>query len=760
MKFIKKQKYFLLMLMVIALGCVAFVLPSYMDGNYFVGGGDVRTQWFPFYILNRRVTINAVKSHTFPFYSFVLFLGNNIWASKSSYGLFDIYNILSYAIDRDFFYVYDLLCILKIFVAGISMYLLINNIYKNKKISMFAGIAYALSSYALYFTSQPGFLSFYSLAPLYLLGIEHYLHAKKRILFIIMVFFLLLTNYYFFYTLTIFTPIYFIYRFLNINKKPKGLIKSALKLICFYLIGVLLSAFVIAPAFFYIIQNQRVGSVKGSVLFKYISLYFHLLISMFVPSHTYIYSQNIFELGEHTLKEVCLYCGSLIALLVPQFLSDKDSLFKKTTSVLYVVMLLFMFIPNLSSALNGFSEPCFRWLYIFMIFNIIVAAKYLTSSIDKKTLSISTLIIIILIIISYLTTFIINANTIDKTINQIISFGIILINLLTIAYLILKNKTNFYLSVAVIELCVFAAFFGYKIRVTGINDKYIDRLTSVVADNNDYHNLKCYLDGLEENNVSEYYRVYIDYDSLYWSFSHDMSLIYNINDLMSYDSTYAPSTDKLKGLNYAGVVDYLDWEYKITDKNIINFLSTKYSITTTLEQIPFYNYAVLDDAYRGSFIIAKNLNYKPFGRTYVKSMSYEELYKKYNNDTKLLNEYVISDEDIKLHANKKYTMEQVSYYNNHISGYVDTEENTFLVLSLPYDNGWKIMVNGKQIDYIECNGGMIGFYLESGVNSIEMYFIPKGFKIGCLLSATGALLFAGVVIMDIVSRGKKYGKEH
>lgn len=748
------------MLLAIALGCVAFALPSYLDGNYFVGGGDVRTQWFPFYTLNRRVTIEAIKNHTFSFYSFVLFLGNNIWASKSSYGLFDIYNILSYGIDRDFFYIYDLLCIIKIFVAGISMYLLINNIYKNKKISMFAGIAYALSSYSLYFTSQPGFLSFYSLAPLYFLGIEQYIKVNKKILFIIMVFILLLINYYFFYTLTIFTPIYFIYRYLNINKNFNGLIKSALILICFYLIGVLLSAFVIVPAFFYIIQNQRVGSVKGSNFFKYVSLYFHLLISMFSPSHTYIYGQNIFELGEHTLKEVCLYCGSLVALLVPQFLSDEDSLFKKSTTALNILMLLLMFIPNLSSALNGFSEPCFRWLYIFMIFNIIVASKYLSSSINKKTLFISLMTILVLIFVSYSITFVVNNNSIENCVKQVISFGIVLINLILITYLILKDKTNLCFTIGVIELCIFSTVFGYKIKMTEINDKYIERLTSVVASNDDYHNLKYYLDSLEENNVNEYYRVYIDYDSLYWSFSHDMSLIYNINDLMSYDSTYAPSTDKLKGLNYSGVVDYLDWEYKITDRNIINFLSTKYSITTTIDQIPFDNYMIVSETYRGSFIVARNVGYKPFGRTYTKSMSYDELNKKYGNNTQLLNIYVISNEDIKLSADKVYKMEEVSYYNNHISGTVNTEEETFMVLSLPYDNGWKILVNNKQVDYIECNGGMIGFYLDSGVNSIEMYFIPKGFKVGCLLSAIGAFLFVTTIVIENVSRRKKNGKEY
>ena len=99
---LKKHKYFLLLITVLIVGTFLMFLPSYLKGNYFVGGGDVKTQWYPFYVLNRRTTINALRDKTLPFYSFVLFLGNNIWASKSSYGLFDIYNILTYVLNKDY----------------------------------------------------------------------------------------------------------------------------------------------------------------------------------------------------------------------------------------------------------------------------------------------------------------------------------------------------------------------------------------------------------------------------------------------------------------------------------------------------------------------------------------------------------------------------------------------------------------------------------------------------------------------------------
>ena len=91
----KNKELFILIGIVLALA-LCLELPSWLQGGYFVGGGDIKTQWYPFYVLNRRETINAIKSGSFPFYSWVLFLGNNIWASKTSYGFVDIFNLIFY----------------------------------------------------------------------------------------------------------------------------------------------------------------------------------------------------------------------------------------------------------------------------------------------------------------------------------------------------------------------------------------------------------------------------------------------------------------------------------------------------------------------------------------------------------------------------------------------------------------------------------------------------------------------------------------
>lgn len=752
--FLNKHKYFVCLLILLSVAAILMFLPSWIRGNYFVGGGDVKTQWYPFYTLNRRTTINALKDHTLPFYSFVLFLGNNIWASKSSYGLFDIYNIFTYILDNNFFFIYNLQCFIKILISGIACYLLIHNIYKNKKTSLIAGLCYGLSSFAIYFTSQPGFLSFYSLVPFYFLGIELYLKNNKKILFILTVFTLLLTNYYLFVALSLFSPLYFLYRYYNIYKTFKSVLISTIKLIAYYFVGVLLSGVVIVPAFFYVIQNERVGGLNTSLSYKDFSVYLHLFTSAFVPNHTYIYGNNVYELGEHTLKEILLYSGTIVGLLVPQFIADTDDKFKKSTIIVYILLLVSTFTPMIGSIINGFSEPCFRWFFIFIIFNIIISSRYITNLeyLNIKSLKGSLVFEIFIILISYFGCLLYKHYSFS---NYTIQFSIFVITILFmfINYITIIKYKKVLVSLCIIELALFSCLFGYKSLITSVSKDDITNVTSVLADNDNYHNLKDYLNSLDEDNVNQYYRTYISYNDLYWSFSHDLGIIYNNNGLMTYDSTFAPSFAKMRQLNHDEIVDIIDWEFNIKDPYIMNFLSTKYSITVDEESIPFNNYEIVDNEYRGSLKVALNLDYRPIVSLYSKAITYKEFKTKYSNNTSLLNEYVITDSKISNLNSSVSACTNVEYYDNYFGCNLYSSDNSFAVIGLPYDEGWKITINGNPIEYIECNGGMIGFNVNEGNNEIKMYFMPKGFKLGLILTTVGTCIF--VVLLATSIRKKK-----
>ena len=735
---------------------LAVMLPSFFNGRYFVGGGDVKTQWFPFYILNRRETVTALKKLSLPFYSFVLFLGNNIWASKSSYGLFDIYNVISYVLDSDYFAIYNIQVFVKLIVSGISFYLLTDYIYKDRKTASAAGLCYALGSYGIYFSSQPGFLSFFSLAPLYFLGMERYLREKKKYLFIITVFLLLITNYYFFYACSLFSPLYFIYRYWNIHGELKGFFKEALLLVGYYLIGVLLSGVIILPAFLYVIQNERVGSFGSGFSYKDLSVYYHLLIAPFVPSHTYIYGNSIFEMPDHNLKEICLYSGSLISVLIPQFLSDRDKIFRKSTVILYALLAVFTFTPFISSLFNGFSEPCFRWFYLFVIMDILTASRYLKDPelINRKNLLYTVMAETVLIVLVFLLCLSYRSLVLADYLKQILILGVTVLFIIMAGLLVTGNRKAVTV-LCFVELLLFGTVYGIRSIPNGLSKYDYEHVTGVLADSGDPNYLNTYLDSLSEGNDREFFRIYVPYNSLYWSFSHDLSAVYNVKGLMTYDSTYAQSFNRMRDIAYDGVVDVIDWEFRIEDRNIMNFLSTRYAITVSEDEIPFADYEIVDDSYRGTLLVSQNNDCRPFGTTYTKNMTYEEFASVYKNDTGLLNEYVITDADIKEYPDTQTsTAYDVFYEGNHLSMRIDCEDDSFLVLSLPYDEGWKVMINGEKSEYFECNGGMTGMTVNAGHNEIEMYFVPKGFKAGAVLTAVGALTLFTLIIIDARKRRK------
>jgi len=615
-----------------------------------------------------------------------------------------------------------------------------------------------LSSYSIYFLSQPIFSSFYALAPLFFLGMEKYLKENKKILFIITVPLLLLTDYYLFFTISIFAPIYFIYRYYNINKTLNGFVLSALKLIGYYLIGVLISGAFILPSFLYIMQNDRVGGFSLTLFFDDLLVYLHLLVGSFVPSQTYIYGNNIFEQQAHTLKELCLYSSTLVTLLVPQVFVDKDKEFKKSTIILYIVLLLILFIPFGNSIMHGFSETCFRWSFLFITMNLLVFSKYYLDfkNINKVVLKKTGLIESIIIIVSMIAALIYKNENIINYLKQSLIFLCSIILLVTFIYLINKKQEKKIIVVLFIELALFSYLNGVKSVVTGDSKETVENVSKVLAD--DIDNLNYVLNTLEEGNSDSFFRVYVPYDSVYWSYSKNFNLIYNLKGLMTYDSTYAPSFSDMRGLAPDKIIDYIDWEYSIKDPDIINFLSTKYSITTTIDEIPFNNYSILKDDYRGSLIIAKNEDYRPFGTTYNKVMTYSELKDKYNNDTSKLNDYVVTNEDYdeisSLVGGSYVEAYDVYNYNNALTLKIDSNDDSFMIISLPYDEGWTIKVNGEITNYYKVNGGMTGFKINSGYNEVEMYFMPSGFKVGFVMSVIGVGLFVAVFI-----KSRKSGKK-
>ncbi len=93
-------------------------------------------------------------------------------------------------------------------------------------------------------------------------------------------------------------------------------------------------------------------------------------------------------------------------------------------------------------------------------------------------------------------------------------------------------------------------------------------------------------------------------------------------------------------------------------------------------------------------------------------------------------------------------LEQFS--QNYIKGKIKVNTNKLLYLSIPYDAGWHIQLNGQNIQAFRINGGMTGIFLPKGEYTLTLEFhLPYASK-GLIMSFAGLL----VLILGFTFRKK------
>lgn len=89
---------------------------------------------------------------------------------------------------------------------------------------------------------------------------------------------------------------------------------------------------------------------------------------------------------------------------------------------------------------------------------------------------------------------------------------------------------------------------------------------------------------------------------------------------------------------------------------------------------------------------------------------------------------------------------------NKLTGSYIAEERECVFLSVPYDKGMSLRINGKKSDLYEVYDGFTAFYLEEGENQIKITFTPQGFWLGGVLSVIGLALCAAAIVLWTVRK--------
>ena len=119
-----------------------------------------------------------------------------------------------------------------------------------------------------------------------------------------------------------------------------------------------------------------------------------------------------------------------------------------------------------------------------------------------------------------------------------------------------------------------------------------------------------------------------------------------------------------------------------------------------------------------------------------------------------LNELASVTQEIKSHEAQSLEME-----NGYLKCSIESTEGKNAYISVPYDEGWTITLNGKEVEpdlFADC---MISIPLTEGDNIIEMAYTPPGMKQGILLTIISILVLSALEFLlhqNCVAKRKRH----
>lgn len=103
-------------------------------------------------------------------------------------------------------------------------------------------------------------------------------------------------------------------------------------------------------------------------------------------------------------------------------------------------------------------------------------------------------------------------------------------------------------------------------------------------------------------------------------------------------------------------------------------------------------------------------------------------------------------------------LEVASFSDTYIKGTVDSSFNGAMVMSIPFDKGWNVRVDGKKVETFAVDESLIGFNVPEGRHEIELSFFTDKLAEGIAITAASAAILFFWVIRRRKSEIKQLGR--
>lgn len=119
-----------------------------------------------------------------------------------------------------------------------------------------------------------------------------------------------------------------------------------------------------------------------------------------------------------------------------------------------------------------------------------------------------------------------------------------------------------------------------------------------------------------------------------------------------------------------------------------------------------------------------------------------------------------TDESLKTLCQSEFRMDKAQTKGNRIVGSVDGVKDGYLITSIPYDEHFEVKIDGKDVKYEKVNTAFLGVKMPDGTHEVEIVYHAPGLKMGKVLSVTGLLLLAGMMLWNKKKAYKSLDKYH
>ena len=92
------------------------------------------------------------------------------------------------------------------------------------------------------------------------------------------------------------------------------------------------------------------------------------------------------------------------------------------------------------------------------------------------------------------------------------------------------------------------------------------------------------------------------------------------------------------------------------------------------------------------------------------------------------------------------TLKADTLSGDELSGTINVAEDGLFYTSIPYVDGWRAYVDGKEVEITPVGSAMLAFKLNKGEHRIELKYMPEGFTAGVAVTIAGLFIFLLMIL--------------